>query len=60
MSRVPGWLDRLGAGISKLGEQLDERRAQAERDTDDGPAPPPAPAAAPDSAAARDAAGEAG
>ncbi|MYT68829.1 MULTISPECIES: AI-2E family transporter [unclassified Streptomyces] len=38
MSRVPGWLGRVGAGISKVGERLDERRAEAERDGDD-PAP---------------------
>ncbi|MET8469739.1 AI-2E family transporter [Streptomyces sp. NPDC006422] len=31
MSRVPGWLGRVGAGISKVGERLDERRAEAER-----------------------------
>ncbi|MCX3060093.1 AI-2E family transporter, partial [Streptomyces sp. GXMU-J5] len=31
MSRVPGWLDRLGAGISKAGARLEERRAEAER-----------------------------
>ncbi|MGY0492075.1 AI-2E family transporter [Streptomyces sp. WG-D5] len=31
MSRVPGWLGRVGAGISKMGERLDERRAEAER-----------------------------
>ncbi|MFF2507412.1 AI-2E family transporter [Streptomyces sp. NPDC058067] len=32
MSRVPGWLDRIGSGLSRMGERLDERRAQAERD----------------------------
>ncbi|MFF3490827.1 AI-2E family transporter [Streptomyces sp. NPDC002795] len=31
MSRVPGWLGRFGAGISKAGERLNERRAEAER-----------------------------
>ncbi|OAH13780.1 AI-2E family transporter [Streptomyces jeddahensis] len=37
MSRVPGWLDRLGAGLSRMGERLAERRAQAEKeDADDG------------------------
>ncbi|MER5947166.1 AI-2E family transporter [Streptomyces sp. NPDC001904] len=35
MSRVPGWLGRVGAGISKVGERLDERRAEAERDEDE-------------------------
>ncbi|MCQ4210363.1 AI-2E family transporter [Streptomyces longispororuber] len=48
MSRVPGWLDRVGAGISKVGERLDERRAEAERAEardlpDDRPAPAPVP-----------------
>ncbi|MEV5613656.1 AI-2E family transporter [Streptomyces sp. NPDC052225] len=28
MSRVPGWLGRVGAGISKVGERLEERRAE--------------------------------
>ncbi|MGJ5890916.1 AI-2E family transporter [Streptomyces niveiscabiei] len=32
MSRVPGWLGRLGAGLTKVGERLDERRAEVERD----------------------------
>ncbi|MFE2260366.1 AI-2E family transporter [Streptomyces griseosporeus] len=32
MSRVPGWLGRLGAGLSEMGERLDERRAEAERE----------------------------
>ncbi|MFG2418812.1 AI-2E family transporter [Streptomyces sp. NPDC048448] len=41
MSRVPGWLGRLGAGLTELGERLDERRAEVEKessgalDTDD-------------------------
>ncbi|WP_425830092.1 AI-2E family transporter [Streptomyces fractus] len=50
MSRVPGWLGRVGAGISKMGERLDERRAEAERaEEDELPAPPTAaPARAPD------------
>ncbi|MEV3854326.1 AI-2E family transporter [Streptomyces sp. NPDC050095] len=45
MSRVPGWLGRVGAGISKVGERLDERRAEAEREAegDDLPTPSPAP-----------------
>ncbi|MCT9003817.1 AI-2E family transporter [Streptomyces rhizosphaerihabitans] len=30
MSRVPGWLGRLGAGLTELGERLDERRAEVE------------------------------
>ncbi|WP_428952595.1 AI-2E family transporter [Streptomyces sp. cg35] len=40
MSRVPGWLGRVGAGISKVGERLDERRAEAERSDGDLPGPP--------------------
>ncbi|WP_062640804.1 AI-2E family transporter [Streptomyces maremycinicus] len=32
MSRVPGWLGRLGAGLSEMGERLDERRAEVERE----------------------------
>ncbi|MEU5345830.1 MULTISPECIES: AI-2E family transporter [unclassified Streptomyces] len=34
MSRVPGWLDRLGAGFTELGDRLSARRAQAEEDDD--------------------------
>ncbi|MFJ8952186.1 AI-2E family transporter [Streptomyces sp. NPDC102340] len=49
MSRVPGWLGRVGAGISKVGERLDERRAEAERAEAEElpPRPTRAPAAAP-------------
>ncbi|MFH9722517.1 AI-2E family transporter [Streptomyces sp. NPDC017254] len=32
MSRVPGWLGRLGESLSRIGERLDERRAEAERE----------------------------
>lgn len=32
MSRVPGWLGRLGAGLTEMGERLDERRAEVEKD----------------------------
>ncbi|MEU0849356.1 AI-2E family transporter [Streptomyces flaveolus] len=32
MSRVPGWLDRLGAGLTRMSRQLDQRRAEAERE----------------------------
>ncbi|WP_318208982.1 AI-2E family transporter [Streptomyces sp. SJL17-1] len=32
MSRVPEWLGRLGAGLSSMGERLDARRAEAERE----------------------------
>ncbi|MGW0211854.1 AI-2E family transporter [Streptomyces sp. NPDC003233] len=52
MSRVPGWLGRLGAGLTEMSERLDERRAEVERehapeppDPSDTPLPPPQPAA---------------
>ncbi|MFE2063523.1 AI-2E family transporter [Streptomyces sp. NPDC059467] len=48
MSRVPEWLGRLGAGLTEMGERLDERRAEVEREhAEPEPPPPPAPAAAP-------------
>ncbi|MFJ8109665.1 AI-2E family transporter [Streptomyces sp. NPDC096132] len=34
MSRVPGWLGRLGAGLTEMGERLDERRAEVDRESD--------------------------
>ncbi|MGV9455679.1 AI-2E family transporter [Streptomyces sp. NPDC003635] len=47
MSRVPGWLGRVGAGLTSMGERLDQRRAEVERENADtapesGPALPPA------------------
>ncbi|MFJ7148683.1 AI-2E family transporter [Streptomyces sp. NPDC100445] len=60
MSRVPGWLGRLGAGLTEMSERLDERRAEVEKDGT-GPArrrraeapaaepPPPPPRPAPPS-----------
>lgn len=39
MSRLPGWLNRAGAGLSRMGERLDERRARADRDTLGAPDP---------------------
>ncbi|MGV9554306.1 AI-2E family transporter [Streptomyces sp. NPDC003401] len=39
MSRVPGWLGRLGAGLTEMGERLDERRAEADRESGAGPDP---------------------
>ncbi|HET9383001.1 MAG TPA: AI-2E family transporter [Streptomyces sp.] len=39
MSRVPGWLGRLGAGLTSISRRLDERRAEAER-ADIEPEPP--------------------
>ncbi|MFD3332621.1 AI-2E family transporter [Streptomyces sp. NPDC058700] len=32
MPRVPQWLGRLGEGLSRMGERLDERRAEADRE----------------------------
>ncbi|MFF3918273.1 AI-2E family transporter [Streptomyces sp. NPDC001852] len=32
MSRVPGWLGKLGAGLTEISERLDERRAEVERE----------------------------
>jgi predicted PurR-regulated permease PerM len=42
MSRVPGWLGRIGAGLTEVSERLDERRAEVERETagDDVPSLP--------------------
>ncbi|MGI5457475.1 AI-2E family transporter [Streptomyces sp. CA-249302] len=49
MSRVPGWLGRLGAGLTEVSERLDERRAEVAReDAETGPPPrAPRPAASP-------------
>ncbi|MFE1248232.1 AI-2E family transporter [Streptomyces sp. NPDC058735] len=50
MSRVPGWLGRLGAGLTEMSERYNERRAAAEREraeaesrsrSDDHVPPPP-------------------
>ncbi|MEU6087805.1 AI-2E family transporter [Streptomyces sp. NPDC047085] len=35
MSRVPGWLGRLGAGLTEISERLDERRAEVEKEHGD-------------------------
>ncbi|MFF7165051.1 AI-2E family transporter [Streptomyces sp. NPDC008086] len=35
MSRVPGWLGRLGAGLTEMSERLDERRAAVERESEE-------------------------
>ncbi|MET9407298.1 AI-2E family transporter [Streptomyces sp. NPDC002935] len=57
MSRVPGWLGRLGAGLTELGERLDERRAEVELESQgsldgegvpDGRAPADAPVTRPE------------
>ncbi|MGW7526569.1 AI-2E family transporter [Streptomyces sp. NPDC054783] len=49
MSRVPGWLGKLGAGLTDISERLDERRAEVERehapDPSDTPPTLPQPAA---------------
>ncbi|MET7568177.1 AI-2E family transporter [Streptomyces sp. NPDC005492] len=46
MSRVPGWLGRLGAGLSEMGERLDERRAEVEKEHTEPEPPADAPALA--------------
>ncbi|MFD5051533.1 AI-2E family transporter [Streptomyces tendae] len=39
MSRVPGWLGRVGAGLTRMSERLEQRREEARReDADEGPA----------------------
>ncbi|MEU2384451.1 AI-2E family transporter [Streptomyces sp. NPDC012461] len=42
MSRVPGWLGRVGAGLTAVGKRLDERRAEVEREDGDPSASAPA------------------
>ncbi|MFF8830342.1 AI-2E family transporter [Streptomyces sp. NPDC015131] len=44
MSKVPGWLGRVGAGLTRMGQRLDERRAAGERGEDPVPAPESVPA----------------
>ncbi|AJE42285.1 membrane protein [Streptomyces nodosus] len=51
---MPGWLSKLGAGLTQVGERLDERRAEVEKEHI-GPGPsaapesvPPPPAHSPD------------
>ncbi|GDY76733.1 hypothetical protein SAV31267_062180 [Streptomyces avermitilis] len=50
MSKVPRWIGRLGAGLTEMGERLDERRAEVEKETSDAPSDgsPPVPAQTPD------------
>ncbi|MFJ8541494.1 AI-2E family transporter [Streptomyces sp. NPDC093586] len=43
MSRVPGWLGRLGAGLTRMSRQLEQRRAEAEGEDLDGAGPGRAP-----------------
>ncbi|MFE4370162.1 AI-2E family transporter [Streptomyces sp. NPDC056835] len=59
MSKVPAWLGQVGAELTRMGERLDQRRAEAEED--DRPVPraepekvPPPPAYAPSVAAKPD------
>ncbi|MEU3901345.1 AI-2E family transporter [Streptomyces sp. NPDC045251] len=42
MSRVPGWLGRLGAGLTQMSERLEQRREEAREEGSDGE---PSPAA---------------
>ncbi|ALC21146.1 AI-2E family transporter [Streptomyces pristinaespiralis] len=35
MSKVPGWLGRVGAGLTRMGERLEERRNEGAPDVDD-------------------------
>ncbi|GGP89220.1 AI-2E family transporter [Streptomyces roseolilacinus] len=39
---MPGWLGRLGAGLSRMGQRFEERRAQAEAEADGPVGVPPA------------------
>ncbi|MFI5973919.1 AI-2E family transporter [Streptomyces sp. NPDC051452] len=52
MSRVPGWLGRLGARLTEVSERLDERRAEVEKERT-GPETDAAPATADPVPAAR-------
>ncbi|MFE4793580.1 AI-2E family transporter [Streptomyces sp. NPDC056708] len=56
MSKLPGWLGRLGAELTELGERLEQRRAEAEGVEGEGgeaaPIEPPETAAAAPSAGA--------
>jgi predicted PurR-regulated permease PerM len=57
MSRVPGWFAGLGAGLTRIGKRLDERRGEGPEDDGPGPAAgsvPPPPAYAPAVAARPD------
>ncbi|MGW5633877.1 AI-2E family transporter [Streptomyces sp. NPDC003832] len=40
MSRVPRWLGRIGTGLTRMGERLDRRRAEVERESAETPPPP--------------------
>ncbi|RFU86699.1 AI-2E family transporter [Streptomyces triticagri] len=63
MSRLPGWFGRLGAGLTRAGERLEERRERAAREVnDDVPddRTPDRPTATPDTAKHHGANGDAG
>ncbi|GGT52439.1 AI-2E family transporter [Streptomyces purpureus] len=47
MARLPGWLERLGAGLSRMGKRLEERRAAAEEEELPVPPVPAKPPAVP-------------
>ncbi|MFF0382547.1 AI-2E family transporter [Streptomyces sp. NPDC004286] len=46
MTRMPGWLGRLGAGLTEMSERLDERRAEVQKEHV-GPEGPPEAVAVP-------------
>ncbi|MFF9392969.1 AI-2E family transporter [Streptomyces griseoluteus] len=46
MTRMPGWLGRLGAGLTEMSERLDERRAEVQKEHA-GPQGPPESVAVP-------------
>ncbi|MFI9390832.1 AI-2E family transporter [Streptomyces bauhiniae] len=46
MTRMPGWLGRLGAGLTEMSERLDERRAEVQKEHA-GPEGPPEAVAVP-------------
>ncbi|MFE0345953.1 AI-2E family transporter [Streptomyces griseoluteus] len=46
MTRMPGWLGRLGAGLTEMSERLDERRAEVRKEHA-GPEGPPESVAVP-------------
>ncbi|MER8012968.1 AI-2E family transporter [Streptomyces griseoluteus] len=46
MTRMPGWLGRLGAGLTEMSERLDERRAEVHKEHA-GPEGPPEAVAVP-------------
>ncbi|WP_086694282.1 AI-2E family transporter [Streptomyces recifensis] len=46
MTRMPGWLGRLGAGLTEMSERLDERRAEVQKEHG-GPEGPPESVAVP-------------